>query len=117
MKSSKKIKICYLIWNTRKCGGNKIIFEHCNRLALRGHQVEIFSFRGSLVDWFPVKTKINSFMALGWLKGWDVTVATFWPTAYLAVLVPARKKFYFVQNWELNFYRSPVLSFLVRLTF
>lgn len=111
------MKIYFLIWNTRKCGGHKIIFEHANRLKERSHQVKIFSLFGSKIDWFDLSVPVESFVRCGWIRKSDCLIATFWPTVFLSLIMPSAKKFYFVQGWEIDFYKSPFLSFLVRLTF
>lgn len=118
MKSKKKLHIVYLIWNTKKCGGNKLVFEFANRLIEKKYPVRILSFCGGCVDWFNLKTKVGSFFRLGWvIKKSDILVATFWPTAYLSLLISAGKRVYLVLGWEPDYYSNPLLSFLARLTY
>lgn len=116
MATGKKLTIFYLIWNTKKCGGNKVIFEHANRLFERGHTVKIFSILGGNVDWFELKTPMLPFCRFDWVKGADRTIATFWPTAYLSLLIPAKKKFYLVLGWETDYYSNFLLSKLALFT-
>jgi glycosyltransferase involved in cell wall biosynthesis len=113
-----KLSVSFLIWNSKKCGGNKIIFEIANRLVEKGYGVEVYKILGGNVNWFPTKVRPISFFSFSWLfQKPSFLIATFWPTAYLTAFMPARQKMYFIQNWEADFYSNPLFSFLARLTF
>lgn len=113
-----KQKIVFLIWNTKKCGGHKLIFEYINRLLKRGYCIKILSVLGGSVDWFNLKVPIEPLLNFVYLKKrTDILIATFWPTAYLALLLPAKKKFYFILGWEPDYYSNFFLSFLARFTY
>jgi glycosyltransferase involved in cell wall biosynthesis len=110
--------IRFLIWNTRKCGGNKLIFEYANRLKKRGHEIQIIVVFDKEIDWFPLQVEVKSLFDLRWIrKRTNILVATFWPTAYLSFLFPAKKRCYLVLGWEAEYYRGPLLPYLVLLSF
>lgn len=111
------MKVCFLIWNTKKCGGHKLIFGHAHRLKKSGHQVKVISVLGGTAAWSHLPIEIEPFWKFDWFKKTEILIATFWPTAYLAPFMPAKKKFYLVQGWEVDNYRIPLLSSFVRLTF
>lgn len=114
MKAKKKLSICFVIWNTKKCGGVKIILELANRLLVCGYQVKILAIAGNRLTWFPLKIKIDPFFNFRWITcKYDILVATFWPTAYFSLLLRAKKKLYFVQGWETDFYPHPLIRYLV----
>ena len=108
----RKARIIFLTWDTKKSGGNMRNFQYADILAKKGYRVKIFSICKPTNDWF-LKVKFLYFWRyLIRFKKPDVLIATFWPTAYLALVLPAKKKVYFVRNWEADFYRYPPLSFL-----
>lgn len=112
----KNKRVFFLIWNTRKCGGNKVVFEHASRLKAKGYVVSVFSFLGGKADWFSGGVPILNYWKFGWLRRAGVIISTFWPTAYLSLLIPSDRKYYFVQNWESDFYHNPLLCFLAKLS-
>ena len=81
------MKIIYVVANTVKCGGHKIIFEHLQGLTNRGHDCEL-CFVDNKHKWFEGSNfKLNNFNNLDNLinyltKNKDaVKVATVWTTA------------------------------------
>jgi glycosyltransferase involved in cell wall biosynthesis len=91
LKKTKKKKgslhIVYVMTWTGICGGSKIIFEHCNRLLERGHQVTIVCHFPK-PDWFPLKEEVNYIQpeftqVLGEsIPPCDVIVVTYWKEIY-----------------------------------
>jgi glycosyltransferase involved in cell wall biosynthesis len=48
------------MWNMRRSGGTRVIFEVANRLAARGHDVSFTSLENKDVHrWFPLRVKVN----------------------------------------------------------
>lgn len=106
------MKINFIIPFTGLTGGIKIVFEYCNRLKEKGHDVEVYvpmkaySFnnsdnivgkiktlkssignvikRGSKISWFDLKVKLNLVPIISdkFIRNADATIATAWPTAY-----------------------------------
>ena len=82
------MKIIYVVANTVKCGGHKIVFEHLKGLTDRGHDCELY-FVKNKHPWFEGSNfKLSEFNSLGSLikhltKNKDaVKVATVWTTAF-----------------------------------
>lgn len=113
----KKPSIAFFIYNTKHCGGNKVVFENVNRLKLRGYSVEIYTIFGQHPDWFNLKTKIKNILNYFFNPSPDILICTFWPTAYLSLLLYAKRKIYFVLGWEEEFYRNHLIRFLARFTY
>ena len=105
------MKINFIVPFTCLTGGIKIVFEYCNRLKSRGHDVLIYvpmkaykfnndGFIGGLktikssvgntfkratkVDWFDlnVEVKLVPMIKDTFIRDADICVATAWPTAY-----------------------------------
>lgn len=110
------LTITYLVWDTKLSGGNKIIFTHVNKLKERGHRLRLVSIFGPKATWFPLSVSVDSIFSYILNPKTDILVATFWPTAIVALFLPAPQKYYFIQNWERNFYSNPILKKLVLLT-
>ena len=110
-------KISFLIWNTKKCGGNKVVFDYARWFFNHGYEVLIFCVFGKNEDWAGVNKLIRPIWSLDLFRVRDVVVATFWPTAYLSLLLPAKKKFYFVLGWEPVFYKIRIISLIVSFTY
>ena len=54
------LRIIYVTEDTGVGGGHRDIFEHLNRLAERGHSVELFSLEGA-PEWFPLDVHVRTF--------------------------------------------------------
>ena len=81
------MKIIYVVANTFRCGGHKIVVEHLNRFADRGYDCEL-CFIGDSLTWvkdinFELKRFDNPDSLIKYLaENKDaVKVATFWTTA------------------------------------
>ena len=104
------LKIAYVTEGTGVGGGHRVVFEHLNRLAARGHQVELYSLGGE-PDWFDLAVPVHTFddydaLARALAPVHALKVATWWRTAApvwrASVLngVPV----YFVQDIESSYY-------------
>jgi GT2 family glycosyltransferase len=104
------LRIVYVTEDTGIGGGHRVVFEHLNRLADRGHDVALYTL-GDPPDWFDLHVPVSTFpryaklvKALEPLEA--IKVATWWNTArevWLAGVVhgiPA----YFVQDIETSYY-------------
>jgi GT2 family glycosyltransferase/glycosyltransferase involved in cell wall biosynthesis/predicted O-methyltransferase YrrM/SAM-dependent methyltransferase len=112
------MRITFLTPGTTISGGVKIILEYCNRLAERGHIVNLISMIEGYPDWIALHPAIN-FSVADWrddkkqilqeLPDADVLIATQWYTAYFVAGIPARKgiKFYLVQDYESQTITTP----------
>jgi glycosyltransferase involved in cell wall biosynthesis len=100
------MKISYLITDYFTCGGNRVIFEHCNRLVDRGHDVSIiFKSPRYNKEWFKWNQGVKHFNICKAPKDLDIVVATFWSTVFdlERYSIDAKKFFYFVQSDERRF--------------
>jgi hypothetical protein len=73
------MKLAYL-GPTGVFGGVRILVEHCNRLADRGHDVTLISISGQPVNWLPTRFEQRPASDSG--AGYDVvvgTAVTTWP--------------------------------------
>jgi glycosyltransferase involved in cell wall biosynthesis len=105
-----KLRIAYVTEDTGVGGGHRVIFEHCNRLADRGHDVTVYSLAGP-PDWFDLRVPVRTFERYEPLleeltRLHAIKVATWWNTAlpvWLASVargIPAS----FVQDIETSYY-------------
>lgn len=116
------LRVVYVTEDTGVGGGHRDIFEHLNRLAERGHEVELFSL-GDHPDWFPLQVPTRTFGDYGELvdalEPLDaIKIATWWNTAAPVWLASVRRgvPVFFVQDIETSYYpdsadmRSHVLA-------
>jgi glycosyltransferase involved in cell wall biosynthesis len=116
------MKIVFPTMGLSKSGGDRVIIELCNRLALRGHVVTILVSRPSKDQSFDIDNKVNIILAKRemsllletfWLvintpKDTEIVVANYYPTAYIAYIVSflrGAKAFYLIQGFEPDFFR------------
>ena len=57
-KEKNKLEITYIMVWTKVCGGSKIILEYANRLAKKGHKINIVTY-DEYPDWYELSDKIN----------------------------------------------------------
>jgi len=114
---SPKGNVTYIIFDTKLNTGNTVIFKQANKLVQDGYAVSIYAIRGDSQDWFDLKCNLSNvkdfFKNLVPIN----LVATFWPTSYLLFLLPAKNKFYFIQDWEEDFYTNKLLRAATRITY
>jgi GT2 family glycosyltransferase len=105
-----RLRIVYVTEDTGVGGGHRDIFEHLNRLALRGHDVSLYTL-GQQPDWFVLRVPVHSFedydalsRALAEVEA--IKVATWWMTAMPVwrASVPTGIPVYFVQDIETSYY-------------
>ena len=107
-----RLRVVYVTEGTIVGGGHRVVFEHLNGLADRGHDVALWTLEGAPA-WFELRCPVRTFAgydelaaALAPLEA--IKVATWWNTAtavWRASVVhgvPA----YFVQDIETSYYRD-----------
>lgn len=110
-------EIAYVIFRTRENTGTKVVFDHVQALRLLGHNVTVYTLFGSKASWYPKGMTTNSILHLFSAAKPDALVATFWPSAYVVSLLPAKRKFYLVMGWEEAFHTISVLRFFARQSY
>jgi glycosyltransferase involved in cell wall biosynthesis len=117
------MRIIFALWGLDRTGGVRVIFEVANRLFQKGHDVNIIALGGDK-HWFPLRANSCTVAAIPWrynvtYAGWrsgtqlvnilrmakklqdsDVTIATFYPTAYSVFTGGSGSLFYYIQNYE-----------------
>lgn len=114
------MKIAYIVPSYLVCGGHRIVFEHCNRLAERGHEVFIISTDLTFPrDWFDFHKGIRHIVASSCPKDLDILVGTYWKTLYSIqeLGLQAKQFFYFVQSDERRFFGEPLQQKMVEDTY
>ena len=104
------LRIVYVTEDTGVGGGHRVVFQHLNGLAARGHHCELWSLGGE-PDWFALDVPVRNFAdyeelerALAPLEA--IKVATWWNTAAVVWSAAARRGVpaYFVQDIETSYY-------------
>lgn len=95
------MKIVYYLPGLGPCGGVRIVVEHCNRLAARGHDVSIITMSRGWPDWIDIQVPI---LNPNQRAACDIVVATGHQTVRPAMWVNAKQRYYFVQMMEHRFY-------------
>jgi glycosyltransferase involved in cell wall biosynthesis len=105
-----RLRIVYVTQDTGVGGGHRVIFEHCNGLAARGHDVALWSL-GSPPDWFDLQVPVRTFDGYGPLEAAleplrAIKVASWWETARPVWLASVRHGIgaHFVQDIETSYY-------------
>lgn len=97
------MRICYLTPSLNVHGGIRVIIEHCNYLARKGHDVTLQSFGviGQRYDWVKVDRRVNIIYRQNIRDVFDVVVAGSPPLCIILQLAQIRaKKFFFLQMAE-----------------
>lgn len=99
----KQLRIVYVMTWVGVCGGSKIILQHCNKLAERGHSVAI-ACHFPRPNWFPLCEKVDFLhVPMGEVLGehipkCDVIVVTYWKEIYECVEQNIAPVVYFEQG-------------------
>jgi len=80
-----RLRVVYVVQDTKVFGGLRVVFEHLNGLAERGHHAELWTL-GSEPDWFDLRCPVRSFSDYDTLVASlapreAIKVATWWETA------------------------------------
>jgi len=104
--STRSMRIVYVLPGLGPSGGVRVVVEHTNCLAARGHAVCIATpFAERSPKWIDVKVPLIS-VGDALKTSFDVAVATGHETVKHVIGIPASRKFYFVQMMEYIFYPS-----------
>ncbi|MEA2309829.1 MAG: hypothetical protein QOI65_2115 [Thermoleophilaceae bacterium] len=105
-----RLRVVYVTEDTGVGGGHRVVFEHLNGLAARGHECELYSL-GPDPDWFDLQVPVRTFddysELLEALSEVDaIKVATWWNTAAPVWWSSVRRGIpvYFVQDIETSYY-------------
>lgn len=110
----KKPTITYIIFNTKNNGGNKVIFEHVNRLQKRGYDINVITFFGKQPEWFPLRIKVRHLFRFLSTPSPDILVATFWPTAWLGNFITSKRRLHLILGWDEDMHKNLLLKMLAR---
>ena len=105
-----RLRIVYVTEGTGVGGGHRVVFQHLEGLAARGHEVELWSLDGP-PDWIDLSVPVRSFKdyaaLVDALSGVEaIKVATWWLTsaAVWRASVSRGIPVYFVQDIETSYY-------------
>jgi glycosyltransferase involved in cell wall biosynthesis len=118
------LRVTILCPHVRIAGGVRAILTYGDRLARRGHDVEVqVPAKSALRAWWRTLSRVGpAFMPdfaarIRWVAGWrpgdlrdaDVLLATAWRSAPVVAAAPPRsgEKFYLVQHYESLYHGSP----------
>jgi GT2 family glycosyltransferase len=108
--SPDRLSVIYVMQDTGVGGGARVIFEHLNRLADRGHQVELYSL-AERPRWFPLTVPVQTFgsyesLAAALAKKDAIKVATWWETGEFVWQASLQKgvPVFLVQDIETSYY-------------
>lgn len=97
---TKPLRIVYLLASDSATGGVKVVFEHCNRLAARGHDVKIIcGIKEAARKWFDIKVPII-YNNLETIPACDILVGTYFTTLPYLQKSHARVKVHLCQGYE-----------------
>ena len=109
-----RLRIIYVTEDTGVGGGHRVVFQHLNGLAARGHHCELWSLDGQ-PDWFDLDVPVREFedyetLATALAAEDAIKVATWWATARYVWQASARRGIpaYFVQDLETSYYADDV---------
>ena len=113
-----RVRIIFVLQTMGLSGGIKIVFEHAEKLAARGFNVEIWGLDHHGIPWdIPENVKIRSFrnydrMSFALASEEAIKVATWWETAFPVWLASVKKGIpvYFIQEFETWFYPDDVTA-------
>jgi GT2 family glycosyltransferase/glycosyltransferase involved in cell wall biosynthesis len=105
-----RLRIVYVTEGTGVGGGHRVVFQHLEALAARGHDVELWSLDGP-PDWISLSVPVRAFESyrelVRELSGVEaIKVATWWKTASPVWQASVRRGIpvYFVQDIETSYY-------------
>jgi GT2 family glycosyltransferase len=105
-----RLRIVYVTEDTGVGGGHRVVFQHLNGLAARGHHCELWSLEGA-PDWFDLRVPVRAFedydaLAIALAEEDAIKVATWWATARHVWRASVRRGIpaYFVQDLETSYY-------------
>ena len=85
-----KLIITYIMVWTKVCGGSKIILEYANRLAKKGHEINIVTY-DEKPKWFSLSNKVKFIKVpsnediVNYIPESDIIIPTSWKCIYKAI--------------------------------
>lgn len=64
------MRIIYLLFNTKKNGGNKVILDQVSQLISLGHNVEVITILGKSFDWYNHKVVTQKISIKNFLRAY-----------------------------------------------
>ena len=105
-----RLRIVYVTEDTGVGGGHRVVFEHLNGLAARGHDCALYTLTGP-PDWYDLRVPVRTFgdydeLAEALAEVDAIKVATWWNTASAVwkASVTRGVPVYFVQDIETSYY-------------
>ena len=94
-----EMRICFVLGRLGPSGGVRSVLAHAHELAA-SHGMEVTIAVSEGADAAPPAgiEVIPADEAQG--RSFDVAIATWWRTVYTLVRIPARRRAYFIQNFE-----------------
>jgi len=120
-------RIAFPLLGLGNFGGVRKVLEIANGLVDYGHEISILYPRERSETTFHIRPEVKRVEVPGrnrlsallrfvpLVKGYDMIVANFWPTAYLFPF--SRRMIYFVQDVESRFYSNPIFKVAAHLTY
>lgn len=114
---SSKGNIAYLVLDTKNTTGARVVFKTAHQFIKKGYRVRVYTIFGKKPVYVNFKIEVKNLLRSFTDLTPDILVATFWPTSYIVFLMKARKRFYFSQDWEEDFYKNHLIRNLAKTTY
>jgi O-antigen biosynthesis protein len=99
------MRVCFVLGRLGPSGGVRAVLEHARRLAAtHDMEVAIAVAEGPAEGAVPPEVELIR-VEQAQERQFDLAVATWWQTVYPLFRIPARRRAYFVQNFEERLYR------------
>lgn len=114
---NRSLDIVYVLASDSPSGGVKIVFEHANRLADRGHRVRIYcAINETGTGWFHVRVPII-YGDLNKIPQCDIAVASYFTTIPYVKNSPAKIKIHLCQGYEGLLHKEKAIADLIRANY
>jgi glycosyltransferase involved in cell wall biosynthesis len=104
LRTTRLLRVNYLLEDTALFGGVKIQLHHANLLHRRGHQIRVIS-RGPRPSWYMLDTPFDSVpeFSADTVPETDLNVATYWTTIAPAARLPTGVAVHYCQGFEASY--------------
>ena len=114
---SPKGNIHFIIFNNSENTGSRVVILQANKFINKGYFVKIYPIFGSKLNWSSDKITTRNYILSIFDRPSDILVATFWPTAFAALLMRSKNKFYYSQDWGVDIYKNPILKYFAKRSY